>query len=178
MSGVITKGRFSLPVLRQQFAKVDGPQFREDLSRVCGEAAAKMVSDEFRRGVDPYGTPWEPLRSRRGQPLLLTGRLRASFAVQVVPNGFRIDATAVYAKYHQYGTKPHARLARTAKQNARGRFVRRNKAGYLLRIRAHQNGGIPARPMVPTPEQGGLPYKWQRKFRQEAVDLVRRSMTP
>lgn len=187
MSGVISKGRLTIPGLREQLARVDGSGFRHDLAEVCGAAALKLVADEFRRGVDPYGTPWEPIvrHRRRGgkKPLLDTGRLRASFAVQVVDGGFRMDATASYAPYHQYGARPARRRARFQPVDKRGRFQSRARAGKKKRgsvdvrfLPAGMSGGIPARPMVPTPDQGGLPYLWQRKFRQESRALVERTM--
>lgn len=183
MSGIVqTGGRLTIRGLREQLAKIDGPQFRNDLAEVCAEAAGKFISDGFRRSRDPYGDSWEPLKSRSGQPLLLTGRLRASFATTVVPGGFRIDATAQYAIFHQYGTKPGKRRARLQPVRG-GRFARRRsfdkqrRGAVALRfIPSGFSGGIPARPMVPTPEQGGLPYLWQKKFGQEAKDLIRRSL--
>jgi phage gpG-like protein len=184
VSGIVqTSGRLSIRGLRDAIAKVDGPRFRSDLSMVCAEAAGQMINDEFRRSVDPYGDPWEPLKSREGKPLLKTGRLRASFATQVVEGGFRIDATAVYAPYHQFGTGGHTRRPRFQPIDKRGRFASRRKAGAKKRGRVdvrflpggHQ-GGITARPMVPTPEQGGLPYLWQRRFAKEAKDLVVRTL--
>jgi len=179
MSGVISRGRLTIPMLRKELAALDSPEFRTDLARVCGEAAGKFVNDGFRRSVDPYGTPWEPLKSRAGQPLLLTGRLRGSFAVTASSTGFRIDATAEYGKYHQYGTKAHQRRGRFQPVDAQGRFQSRKKAGKKKRghvairhLRGHLNTGIPARPMVPTPDQGGLPFKWQRQFGKEARALI------
>lgn len=184
MSGIVqTSGRLTIKGLRDQIAKIDGPQFRSDLSEVCAEAALKFVNDGFRQSKDPYGDPWEPLSYRKGQPLLKTGRLRASFATQVVPDGFRIDATAAYAIFHQYGTKPHARRARFQPIGKGGRFAARRKfakqkrgAVALRFLPGGTTGGVVARPMVPTPEQGGIPYKWQRKFGQEAKALVRRTL--
>lgn len=166
----------TIPILRAQIAALRSPGFRARLSQVLAAAAGKLVNDGFRSGVDPYGRPWAPLKSREGKPLLLTGRMRASFAAAPISGGFRIDGTANYTRFHQFGTKPHRKVARTAKQNARGRFVALQRSGSLLKIREHMNPGIPARPMIPTKEQGGLSEKWLAVFKQETAALIERTM--
>lgn len=179
-SGVQSRA-LTIPMLRRRIAQVDSPAFRATLAQLCAAAAGKFINDGFRRSVDPYGDPWEPLASRKGQPELDTGRLRASFASTPIPGGFRIDATASYAKYQQFGTQPHDRAARIQPIDKRGRFLSRAKAARqkrgsiaIRRLSAYRHGGIPARPMVPTPDQGGIPYKWQRAFAKEAKELVKR----
>lgn len=179
-SGVQSRA-LTIPMLRRRLAQFDSPAFRATLAQVCAAAAGKFVNDGFRRGVDPYGDPWQPLASRKGKPLLDTGRLRASFATSPIPGGFRIDATASYAPFHQFGTQPSNRRARVQPIDKHGKFISRAKASKrrrgaiaIRRLSAHRHGGIPARPMVPTPEQGGIPFKWQKAFAREAKDLVKR----
>lgn len=181
-AGIQSRGRLSIPGLRKRLAQFDTPAYRTELAQLCAAAALKLVMDGFRRSVDPYGTAWERLKSRKGKPLLDTGRLRASFAVRPAPGGFSIDSTASYGKYQQYGTDPFTRRARMQPVGKRGRFISHARAAKLKRVvnvRALPGGvnpGIPARPMVPTPDQGGLPFKWQRIFRKEAVDLAKRNL--
>ncbi|HVZ89634.1 MAG TPA: phage virion morphogenesis protein [Polyangia bacterium] len=162
------------------------PGFRDGLVRRLGADALKLVADGFRRSSDPYGDKWKSLGYRRGKPLLDTGRLRASFAVEPTGAGFRIGSVVTYAGYHQYGTRPHSRAARVAMQNARGRFmsmqarkVKRKafegterRGGFLVRIREHRSNGIPARPMLPT-DSRGLPPKWESVFQRSLETQVR-----
>lgn len=165
-SGIQSRGSLGLQGLRDRIASLAGGGFRTRVAQLCAAAAGKMVNDGFRGGVDPYGAPWAPLQSRKGKSLLLTGRLRASFATGPTTDGFRIGSNVAYAGYQQYGTKPHARASRVARQNSRGRFVKKTaRTAYLVRIRGHVNGGIPARPMLPT-ESGGMPPLWTAAFRR------------
>lgn len=179
-TGIQSRG-LTIPVLRRRLAQVDSPAFRATLAQLCAAAAGKFINDGFRRSVDPYGDPWQPLVSRKGKPLLDTGRLRASFAATPIPGGFRIDATASYAKYQQFGTDPHDRRARIQPIDRRGKFISRSKASRqkrgaiaIRRLSAYRHRGIPARPMVPTPDLGGIPFKWQKAFAREAKELAKR----
>jgi phage virion morphogenesis protein len=150
--------------LRDRIAGMTTPAFRTRIAQLCANAALKLVADGFNKSQAPDGTAWEPLAGRRGKPLLDTGRLRASFAVEPADGFFRIGTAVGYAAHHQFGTRPRHVASRMAKQNARGRFVRQSRTGYLLRIRAHQNRGIPARPMLPT---HGVPPVWTDAFARE-----------
>lgn len=188
MAGVTSRGRLTIPVLQKRLAALSGPPFRSELSQVLAAAAGKRVNDQFQKSQDPYGNLWAPVaRDRRGpgrgrsgpvrygKPLLKTGRGRASFASQPLGGkGFRIDATASYMRYHQTGTEPHQKRARVAKQSARGRFVRRKKAGLLLTIRAHQHPGIKRRQMLPDARTGGLGPIWTGIFDRETAALIER----
>ena len=61
-------------------------------------------------------------------------------------------------------------------QNARGRFVgKKARSAYPVKIREHRNGGIPARPMLPT-ESGGIPPRWTEVFRKEVAEATRRQI--
>lgn len=180
MAGVRSTGSLTIPQLQARIAKLRSAEFREDLSKVLGATALKLVADEFRAAVDPYGKPWAPLTSRKGEILKKTNRMQKSFTSVPLANGagFRVDATASYAKFHQYGTRPHQRAARVAKfrerKNGMLRFVRKSDDGFLIRLRAHTNGGIPQRQMVPMTETGGLPALWARQFNDETRKLIDR----
>lgn len=165
-------------------ASLGDPPFRATLGQLCAAAALKLVADEFRGSHAPDGTPWKDLESRKGKPLLDTGRLRASFSVEPTADGFRIGSAVGYAGYHQRGTRPRTVAARVARQNARGRFISskargvsrktfegtETRGGYLVRIGAHMNRGIPARPMLPG---GELPASWRDVFAREISRATR-----
>lgn len=74
-------------------------------SKTAAAAALAQVKKEFRGSVDPYGTPWAPLKVRKGKPLLNTGVLRSSFTATATPHGFEIGSAAAYATFHQTGTR-------------------------------------------------------------------------
>lgn len=163
-----------LRALRDRIAAMAKPPFQTRVAQLCAAAAMKKIADGFRESRDQEGHPWLPLASRRGKPLLDTGRLRASYAVEPIAGGFRIGTAVAYAGYHQFGTRPRHVASRAARQNARGRFVgKRARTGYLLRIRAHENRGIPARPMLPV---NGVPPSWSEAFALEINRAVRREL--
>jgi len=170
--------------LRDRLAAMAAPPFRARAVQLCAAAAMKLVADEFRGSHAPDGTTWKALVSRKGKPLLDTGRLRASFSVSPLVDAFRIGTAVAYAGYQQFGTAARDVAARVARQNARGRFIsgKARKAsgknfegtvtrgGYLVRLRAHRNGGIPARPMLPG---ASLPPTWREAFDREISRALR-----
>jgi phage virion morphogenesis protein len=151
--------------LRDRLASMMTPAFQTEVAQLCANAALKKVADEFNRSQDPYDHPWAPRAHGKGKLLRDTGRLAASFAVEPYAGFFRIGTAVGYAHFHQFGTRPRHVASRAARQNARGRFVsRRARTSYLLRIRAHENRGIPARPMLPQRE---IPDSWRTAFAKE-----------
>lgn len=67
-----------------------------------------MVDDtrlNFRASKGPDGTPWAPLKHRKGKPLNDTRRLRNSIDYEVSANGEEvyIGTNVVYAPVHQFG---------------------------------------------------------------------------
>jgi len=126
-----------------------------------GATAMKLVADEFRGSMDPYGRPWLPLAWRKGKPLLDTGRMRS--ATVVAANGPTIQITigTTYAKYHQDG-------ARTRKPNPdrRGR-IRKSSARV---------GSIPRRQMLPEESTGGLGFTWYRAFSRDVKAVVAKAL--
>ncbi len=163
----------SIADLRARLQGIKGAAFRARLAQNLAEEARTQVANCFREERDPYGRPWEPLASRKGKILQKTGRMSASVTTgQVGPDGFALEITATYAKYHQYGTKPHQRAERSAKQNARGRFVKKNRSGLLLKIKAHTNPGLPQRQMIPMVETGGLGSIWAAAFNHVTAQML------
>jgi phage gpG-like protein len=173
--------------LRDRIASMGEPPFQTRLAHLCGAAALKLVADEFRGSHAPDGAGWKPLARRSGKPLMDTGRLRASFAIEATADGFRIGTAVAYAGYHQFGTRPHRVASRLARQNAHGRFISAKarkvsrkafegtttRSGYLVRIREHQRHGIPARPMLP---ERDLPTTWRDAMQREIARAVRARM--
>jgi phage gpG-like protein len=142
--------------LRRRFENIDRTEFRTELSQVLSATALAEVSNGFRLSRDPYGRPWRPLAWRKGQPLLKTGRMRASTnSGRIGPDGFSIRIGANYAIYHQDGSG-----------------VRRPRAGQRSRARV---GKLPQRMMVPD-ARSGIGQIWGASFWRDASALLRRRL--
>lgn len=162
-------------VLMAEVSSLAAEHTLERVSRGLQAESLKLVSDGFRKSEDPYGTPWAALKSRKGQPLLDTGRLRGSYAPgQANAQGFTIRSNVEYAAAQQYGHTYAARSdakERTLWQNPKnGRIVGKNTKLKLVvehKFRAtHGQRVLPARPMVPNSQ--GLPQTWRDAFERVA----------
>lgn len=141
--------------LKRRVGVVGSVQFREGLARRLAGTVTKLLADEFRNSVDPYGRPWAPVfrnraRDRRARarggaramradkPLIDTGRLRAAATASQFTQGtmVRVSIPVEYASYHQYGTR-----------------------------------SIRQRQIVPMAETGGLGPIWTDAFNRE-IDLA------
>jgi len=83
----------------------------------------RLLRQQFRQGVDPYGKPWAPLRpatldtGRRPPPLSASGLLRSGTKVMLGGGnraGLRIQVGAPYGYFHQVGFR-NARTERPVK---------------------------------------------------------------
>lgn len=83
------------------------PHIRAGLNRVGAKWVAK-IKRNFRASVDPYGKPWEPLKQRRGMPLIDTGALRNSIKYDLWGARLRLMSRLPYANYHNNGVKSKA----------------------------------------------------------------------
>lgn len=59
------------------------------------------VQQQFRKGVDPNDTAWEPLKIRKGRPLRDKGRLASSFTYTVSGDIFKIGTNLSWVATHQ-----------------------------------------------------------------------------
>lgn len=153
-----------------------------------GEESKRLLAQQFRSGVGPYGEPWAPLRGPRirdfklggyGHPLRDTGRLRNSFTYRVRGGrAFILGTNVGYAATHQFGATIRARNApflvfpfaagvRSSHTTVRGRLLRRNVVVGLAHVKQVT---IPQRRMVP---QGTLGAVWFRAFVRTASRVVR-----
>lgn len=113
-----------LAKLREGLKSLTSAQSRTLVAQRLCATAVKLVSDEFRKSVEPYGKPWAPVyrnrkRDRRARakraakglppradkPLVDTGRLRASVAAYPTSTGLRVVLPPTYASFHQEGTR-------------------------------------------------------------------------
>lgn len=165
----------ALQDLVESLQELAGSNFRRQLQPLLAEVARSLVAQEFEGSRDPYGRPWAPLKRRKGQPLLDTGRLRNSFGVDSFSdNSFRFGTDVVYAGVHQDG----ATFTQAARVNAHkrgGQFLSRKAAGSESRKKLkvsfspeHQVE-VPQRQILP---EGDLPDAWADEFGEVAEQLL------
>lgn len=175
-----------LSELIRSLSGIATPQVKTDLGKLLGQAALTTLAHEFTGAHDPYGKPWPPLKTRKGEPLRDTGRLMNSFSRQGNPNGFSISTRVAYADVHQYGgtIKPHARKGGTMAFSTKGRIISKAAAGKrksavriaITKDRIQQGFTIPRRQMIPENDTGGVGPIWGKKLNDEADVALRRYM--
>lgn len=78
-------------------------QRRRSLFERLGRAMVTDTQMNFRRQHAPDGTPWEPLKIRKGQILSDTRRLRNSIGKRVGNDEVQVGTNVKYARTHQFG---------------------------------------------------------------------------
>lgn len=86
------------------------------LNKIAVRWVAKIRLN-FRNSVDPYGNTWEPIKHRKGQPLIDTGALRDSIDGSVKNTDITLSTNISYASMHNYGL---GRIKRTFLPDDRG----------------------------------------------------------
>jgi phage gpG-like protein len=123
-----------------------------------GRVLVNRIRMCFSLGIDPWGTPWQRLRFREGQPLRNTGRLQRSFVARADPNGVTVGTNVRYARTHQFGADIQAKPGKSLVfPGPNGGMV------FAKRVR------IPPRSFLPIRRPGGniaLPPTW-------AIDVTR-----
>lgn len=130
-----------------------------ELHRTIGAALLTLVGLSFRMSRDPWGAPWKPLKQRRGQPLVDSGRLRASLTSEVASDRVSVGTNLIYAPPHQFGaTIVPVRAKMLAWQVG-------NAWHFAKRVT------IPPRPFLPIGANGqvNMPPIWERAI----IDRVR-----
>jgi phage gpG-like protein len=153
----------------------------EAILQQAGDTLIDLIGMTFADQTDPWGAPWAPLspRSRSGQPLLDTGRLRNSIASQITGNTLLVGTNVCYSMTHQFG-------ATVTAQKPTGN----NICGYTPKgaPRLAWNAGgaihyakqvtIPARPFMPIREGGGgeLPAAWDAELSGSIEAMIQRAI--
>lgn len=141
--------------LGERFRKLGTPAGRAGLTKVLGETARTQCIKGFKASVDPYGTPWKPIKNRAGQPLIDTGRLKNSFHADSTAGGFGLSTEVQYAAAHQEGATIRTRSPRGTSHSER---------------RAAATFKLPRRQMVPDAKGLGT---WQAPLERAADRYVR-----
>lgn len=168
----------ALEQLAKRIGELAKGSAQKSIVKAIANAAIAQSLGCFRESRDPYGTAWAPLKSRNGKPLLRTGRLRSSIAVQESGDAsFRIGSNVRYAVFHQQGVdKVFKRKARTqemlrrARGKKAGQFVKfntkirgENLTASVLRFAAKDvHITIPRRQFIP--DRGFLGPIWAKAF--------------
>ena len=157
---LVAKDPQAMPRLQRAVKALAAAGLTDALAKRLGATALKLLSDQFKRSVNPYGETWAPVfrdrkkdrrararRAKAGKPVLAdrplvdTGRLRAAATGKASNDSskavVRVVIPVEYASYHQSGT----------------RFVKR-------------------RQMVPEASTGGLGPIWSKAFEREAEKLI------
>lgn len=116
-----------------------------------GRVLVTRIQLTFRRSTAPNGTRWAPLKLRQGQPLVDSGRLRASITSKVQDREVVVGTNVQYARVHQFGATIRPKRAKLL------RFP--NGAGGFAFARQVT---VPARPFMPIGPSGqvDLPASW------------------
>jgi phage gpG-like protein len=97
------QGGEKITELADVFASASSGETKATMLKLAAAEALKLVQLGFRKGVDPYGKPWAPLKRRNGKPLRDTGRLANSFTARPTAEGFVVGTNTDYAPHHQWG---------------------------------------------------------------------------
>lgn len=122
------------------------------LMSVIGRTVVSRTQLGFRLGVDPYGTPWKPLRFRKGRPLRDTARLQRSITHVAGSNFVDVGTNVAYGVVHQFGATveagkpPHVSLG-GYQTSGSPVLVFPGPGGRKIRAKKVV---IPARPFLPT----------------------------
>lgn len=144
------------------------------LQMLLGQAAVAQASLGVRKGVDPYGRAWKPVRSRPGgQPLRRTGNniQRGWHASPAGRAAFKFGSFFKYIATHQYGAVIVPVRAKALRFQVEGAPIfGLGRGGAVKQVGAEMNTvfarsvTIPRRQLVPEADTGGLGQRWQRSF--------------
>lgn len=187
----------ALRSLRKRMAGIRDPKARADLSRLLAEDSIRLITDSFRREVDPWDVQWKPSMRAAftgGQTLSDKGILRRSITYNSVsPTGFRIGSPLKYANIHQWGGVIRAKTARglrfalpvgfdiaTAKTSLKTKktsYRRLKKAVLREAIVVVQKVTMPQRSFLP--RRGvAMPPRWRKGWEQTTRAFLEKKLGP
>lgn len=170
-----------LEELERKMRELASSDWRQELSQNLAEEFRTFVAGYFRASTSPYGSAWEPLRSRessngrRQKPLQDSSIMAQSMETKnVTENGFEASVVHPGAKVHQYGATIKAKNApylcfpgvsyTQVKAGTPGQHAQR---GYsFVRVKEVT---IPARPYLPL---DGLPPQLEADMIEAADEFI------
>jgi phage gpG-like protein len=136
------------------------PALHARLAQGLGAESLKLVKHGFEVSQDPYGRAWKKPVLRDGKPLLDTNRLKNGWTVHTAPLKVELQNAVPYAWPNNYGATIKAKKGKYLTFKTPSGFARKEKVV------------LPARPMLPTVEQG-LPPSWRDPLTQIAERIMR-----
>lgn len=107
MAGVrITGANKKLEELAARMKRVSTTLHKKGLYTELAAVMHKDVMRSFSNSKTPYGKPFAKLKSRKGKPLVKTGKLRESVKMFADSKRFGVATDLIYAATHNYGRKP------------------------------------------------------------------------
>jgi phage gpG-like protein len=147
----------------------------------AGDTLIDLIGMTFADQQDPWGAPWAPLsaRSRSGQALLDTGRLRNSIASQISGNTLLVGSDVCYSMTHQFGATVTAQKptgSNICGYTPKGAPRLAWSAGGAIHFAKQVT--IPARPFMPIQPGGGgdLPQPWEDELRDGIAAMIQLSI--
>lgn len=160
----LTGADASLRALIEKTKKLGGASALRVLSGRLAVDARKLVEQSFASSTSPDGAAWKPLKTRKGQPLVKSGKLSRSIKTRVSSKGFELYTNTSYAAVHQFGASTKARFqARTRTGRFKSKKSAEKAKGRLVAVGRVSGSTIPARPFFPG---DSLPSAWRARFEQ------------
>lgn len=143
------------------------PELLPIIAKNSAEETVSLIQANMKRGQDPYGKNFAPLKFRTGTPLSDRGQMRAAwFRKSYDARGFSVANGTERAKYHNEGTGLYGpRKKRIYPTSAKAlRIPVKGGAVFASSVK-----GVPKRRM--TPENGKLPQKWRKAYREVSNEI-------
>lgn len=167
----LTGGDAALRELVAKMKKVGGPSAMRVLAGRLAVDARALVAQSFASSTSPNGEAWAPLKARRGQPLVKSGKLSRSIKTSASSKGVTLYTNTRYAAVHQFGAATKARMqARTRGGRFKSRKAAASQKKGSVRVGRVSGATIPARPFFPG---DSLPSSWRARFTQTTRELFR-----
>lgn len=163
-SVTLTGADAALRSIIEKAKKLGGAQALRVLSGRLAVDARKLVEQSFASSTSPDGAAWKPLKTRKGQPLVKSGKLSRSIKTRVSSKGFELYTSTSYAAVHQFGAETKARFqARTRTGRFKSKKSAEKAKGRFVAVGRVSGSTIPARPFFPG---DSLPSAWRARFEQ------------
>ena len=121
---------------------------KKKIEQVVPKSMLKLVRNCFNRSIDPNGKPWDPLKIRKGNPLVDTSNLK--FSIRAYKN--TLSTRVPYSATHQFGATINPKNKPYLHFKAGGRWFK------LKRV------VIPERPFLPG---DNLPQAWWNQIKTD-----------
>jgi phage gpG-like protein len=145
--------------LGQKLSKLDGLLARREfLLQEIGSAQVEWIKENFARYGALGGKPWKPnapstvAAKGHGHVLFATGDLANSFRYTYVANRVTVRTDNPVAKFHEFGTKGPYDIPKNPPMPPGHWLSFIGSDGSRVFSKHVRHPGLPARPMLPSPE--------------------------